>query len=459
MLRKGSVSGAAVLGLAGVAALVLSGCSGSDWKAVRYEAGDTTVVRTVSGSAWGEPARLVERARLSSDPADTAGPLRSVTALTLAPNGHLYVVDGEKPVVREYDRRGGYVRSFAMPRGQEGHYAQPNGVAVLSDGRVVIRDPRRSQLVVYSPRGEYLGRWPHPAGVYSPVPLFADPEDRLYTRVVYNPRDPRDEWQEGLVRYGPDGTIQDTIPDPVIDYVTPRLWVASARGDSASLPVPLLPKAYLAFSPMGDVVRAVSDGYALDVLRSDGRVIRLEREYEPIPVPREERAALYREVDRRARQIDYDWAWHGPQIPNEKPPFRGLFVDADGRIWVQLHQPAELSAEASARLEDVPSGEDAASADAVSADAASSDDSAASPGAAARSRGGRVREAELPDARDFREPLVFDVFEPDGRYLGQVSAPDGFRTHPQPAIRGSTVWAVFSDGEAAPSVVRFAIEH
>ncbi len=51
------------------------------------------------------------------------------------------------------------------------------------------------------------------------------------------------------------------------------------------------------------------------------------------------------------------------------------------------------------------------------------------------------------------------MFEPDGRYLGQVSAPDGFRTHPLPAIRGGTVWAVISDGEAAPSVVRFEIEH
>ena len=32
-------------------------------------------------------------------------------------------------------------------------------------------------------------------------------------------------------------------------------------------------------------------------------------------------------------------------------------------------------------------------------------------------------DGRLPTVRDWWEPIVFDVFEPDGRYLGQVSAP------------------------------------
>jgi len=423
----------ALVTLLGAAAL-FAGCSGSDWEAVSYESGDTTVMRTVAGSAWGGPATLVERARITADPADTVDGLISVTALTSGPNGDVYVVDGERPAVRLYDRDGRHVRAFVTPRGEPGHYSQPNGVAVLSDGRVVIRDPRRSQLVVYSPRGTYLERWPHQPGVYSPIPLISDAEDRLYTRIVFNPTEPREEWREGLMRYGSDGSIEDTIPDPEVDYVSPSLEVEVPGGDPVEFPIPLTPRAYWTRTPAGDVVTAISDRYALDVLRPDGSIVRIEREYALVPASREERSTLYRNVDKQARQIDYRWTWRGPIIPEEKPPFKGLFADADGRIWVQLHQAAELT------------GEFAASE--AGSGAAADPDTTADPEA----------EDRLPTVRDWREPIVFDVFEPDGRYLGQVSAPPGFRTQPLPSIQGNGVWAAVSDRGGVPDVVRFEIE-
>jgi hypothetical protein len=429
----------ALVMLIGAAAL-FAGCSGSDWEAVSYERGDTTVMRTVAGSAWGGPATLVERARITADAADTIDGLISVTALTSGPNDDVYVVDGERPAVRLYDRDGRHVRVFVVPLGEPGHYSQPNGVAVLSDGRVVIRDPRRSQLVVYSPRGTYLERWPHQPGVYSPIPLISDAEDRLYTRIVFNPTEPREEWREGLMRYGSDGSIEDTIPDPEIDHVSPSLTVESPGGDTLRFQIPFTPRAYWTRSSSGDVVTAISDRYALQVAKPDGSIVRIEREYEPVPASREERATLYRDVDRRAKQIDYRWTWRGPIVPEEKPPFKGLLADADGRIWVQLHQPAALIGEFAA-------------ASAAGSDTAADDEAATAPPAAGDSRD------QLPTVRDWREPIVFDVFEPDGRYLGQVSAPPGFRTQPLPSIRGNTVWAAVSDGGGVPNVVRFEIVH
>ena len=98
-------------------------------------------------------------------------------------------------------------------------------------------------------------------------------------------------------------------------------------------------------------------------------------------------------------------------IPEVKPPFKGLFVDQSGRIWVQLHQPAEP-------VESAAEGAETA----------------------------------------WREPIVFDVFEPGGRYLGQVHAPSGFRTLPQPVIRGDMVWAVVAEPDEVPNVVRFRID-
>jgi hypothetical protein len=65
---------------------------------------------------------------------------------------------------------------------------------------------------------------------------------------------------------------------------------------------------------------------------------------------------------------------------------------------------------------------------------------------------------EVPE-RTWIEPVAFDVFEPDGRYLGMVRAPEGFATSPRPFIRGDTVWAVVRGELEVPYVTRFHIQH
>lgn len=409
-------------------AVLLTGCSRGDWEAVSYERGDTTVVRTVAGSAWGGPRRLVERARIDPEQPDSANTIRMIAALAVGPDGDIYVADPRTPAVRSYDKSGEYRRSFKVPPDSAGAYELPNGVAVLADGRVVIRDPGTASFLVYSSRGNYLERWPHPHRIYSPLPVMLDHKERLYTAYPFNPSAPREERRQGLVRYSSDGTIEDTIPVPEFEYVPPALSVVSSEGDTVSFRIPLYPRAFWAWSPAGDVIQGISREYSFDVVRPDGRVVRIEREHEPVAASRSERMALYRAVDQRARQLDYRWTWRGPVVPETKPPYKSIFTDRDGRIWVLLHQPAQLRT----------SG--AQEADSVSATSATREN------------------RELPSARDFVEPIVFDIFEPDGRYLGQVSAPAGFRTRPMPVIQGNTVWAAVGERRSVPSIVRFEIE-
>jgi hypothetical protein len=51
--------------------------------------------------------------------------------------------------------------------------------------------------------------------------------------------------------------------------------------------------------------------------------------------------------------------------------------------------------------------------------------------------------------------VVFDVFEPDGRYLGSVTTPSGFLVFPEPVFRGDTVWAAVEDDDGVRYVRRF----
>jgi len=55
------------------------------------------------------------------------------------------------------------------------------------------------------------------------------------------------------------------------------------------------------------------------------------------------------------------------------------------------------------------------------------------------------------------EPLRYDVFEPDGTYLGAVVPPDEFAPRPNPVFEGDHVWAVTRDELGVQRVVRFRI--
>ena len=57
----------------------------------------------------------------------------------------------------------------------------------------------------------------------------------------------------------------------------------------------------------------------------------------------------------------------------------------------------------------------------------------------------------------WEEEVRYDIFEPDGSYLGDVAAPDGFSTFPAPVFRGEQVWAVTEDEQGVERVVRYRI--
>jgi hypothetical protein len=58
----------------------------------------------------------------------------------------------------------------------------------------------------------------------------------------------------------------------------------------------------------------------------------------------------------------------------------------------------------------------------------------------------------------YEEPLAFDVFEPDGTFLGRVRAPDEMEArYPRPVFRGENVWAVMRGDLDVLSVVRFKL--
>jgi hypothetical protein len=370
--------------------------------------GDTITVRTLAGSEWGV-AELVPELRIGALEGADHEIFGEVIALTIDAADNIYLYDRQVPALRKYAPDGRYLATFGRQGGGPGEYANSDGgLAALADGRIVLRDPGNAHLTVYASDGEYLESWPARGGTFTSTPIFSSADGGFYNPTFGGGQPMR------LVYYAPDGTPGDSLPPP--DRRVERATVtAQTDGARQTWSVPFSEIALWTWHPEGYYISAVTGQYAIDLLRRGGRVLRIAKDVEPVSVTSEERAAEEDRVSRAMRRLVPSWRWNGPPIPQTKPILRRLYAGEDGRIWALLHQPGERVAD---REPDPDGG------------------------------------SPVPQ---FREPIVFDVFEPDGRYLGRVAAPAAFSIGPRPIFRGDNVWSTERDELGVQYVVKYRI--
>jgi len=417
--------------LAGLAAACARGADArrDAWIAEYDTIGDTVVVRTVSGGEWGRAELVAELTigRLESDrDADILG---EIAGLTVDAEGNIYAYDSQIPALRKYAADGAFIATFGRKGGGPGEYADSDGgLVVLRDGRILLRDPGNARFTLYRPDGSLDSEWPGRGGFFTSTPPYVDTAGHVYNLVYEqlsgSERRSTDFWRTRLVRTRADGALLDTLDLP--EYDVERQVLAAERrsrdGVSRSVTnVPFTAVFHWTFSPLGRFVTGVGDRYAVDQHLPGGRVLRIERRVEAVPVSADEKAAAEERVIAQMRRLDPAWRWNGPPMPDHKPFIAALIVGQDGRIWVRRSAPGE-------KIPDAELDEPRPATNGIT----------------------------IPPVR-YREPMSFDVFEPDGRYLGAVSAPRGFMLNPIPVLRGDRVWAVVHDDLGVNRIQRFRI--
>jgi hypothetical protein len=357
-----------------------------------------------------------------------------------APDGGVFVVDVGNPLaggppyqvtVRRYDRTGRFIRAYGRPGQGPGEFRSfIRYLQNAPDGRVLLLDT--PGIHVYSAAGESLGLWPVTPAASR---LAVDPEGFVLAMgdsQTY--RRPRAEHpQPFLIRLRMDGSSHDVPTAPLAGFPgVPRI---------GNVLLPFAPRYVAVWSPLGYFVTANTAAYAVDLrlpraagisaaLWTRGDPVRsIRRSVAPTPVAAGERGDWRQSLimHHRANRSTPNWDWTGPDIPQVKPHIRDLFVSDEGRIWVKVSQPARL--DRSVPIRTIP--------------------------ATPRERN------QIEAERRWREPPVFDVFEPTGQYVGRIRFPDdgaqpGF-PHPGYAIRGDTVWGAVHDADGVPSVKRYRV--
>ena len=413
------------------AAAAVGACRGSGdataaagWQTVIDTVGDTLVVRTVGASDSAALLRLVPELRIGEFEGAEEYQFANVGFVLPAPGDGVYVWDWTLTSLRQYDSAGTFVRRIGGKGGGPGEYGAANGIVLLRDGRLVLWDPRNTRMNVYDSAGTSVASWRFPSGLHVGGfgGLLVDTADNVYAMHWFAPTDttrPATPGERsGYKVLGPDGAVRDSVLPPAIEAPSATI-VASREGGTSSSGVPFAAQRSWTVSPFGYVVGGVGDRYAITLFRP-GAPLRIERDVAPVPVDPDEKADAEERAIANMRMTDPSWRWNGPPIPDRKPLFSSIRVAADGRIWVQRAQPG-------VRVEPDTTGDGA--------------------------RAGGDPRLRMPPRR-WREPTAYDVFEPDGRYVGFLPVPERTRLlH----MRGDRAWGAETDSLDVPYVVRFRI--
>jgi hypothetical protein len=366
-----------------------------DWVVERDTIGDTVVVRTLSGSVWDAPMELrvdLSIGVLDGDPTLMFG---KVLEMAVDAEGGIYAFDYMVPALRFFDADGNYVRTLGRDGAGPGEYRSTvHGVAVRSDGRVVMGDFSNRRINVFNPDGTPSADWPIESNMFANNSLVLDHRDHVFLKVLWQGGDPRSTI--GFQHYDASGSVIDTLAPPVIS------------GEPTDAEATFAPMKVWTLSPQAVIIVGVSDRYAIELRRLDGTVTRIERLATPVSVKPEERAELEALANWARRRRGRTLTLRGgttlksaggsndvPAISTTKPFYRALLGGEQGRIWVHRHVTAEKV--------DVVTEPD----------------------------------PSLPPPRTWQEPTVYDVFEADGTYLGEVHIPSNMSPE---VFRGDTVW-------------------
>ncbi len=391
---------------AALAALVTACGTGNQSK----ENEDVTVVRSVGTGQWGAEVGLdldLEIGALDGPPEFAFG---RISHLAVDADGAIYVYDALVPALRKYGPDGAYVRTFGGEGSGPGEYKRIAGLETHPNGMIAAWDVGNARINLYLPTGAAGPSIRVQSTLQTSRPFAVDTSGLFYIKVSYWDASGAPTSRHGFMRLTLDGTVVDTLPEPQDPPAPPyAIPITFSHGGLDNFPV----AKKWAVSPHGHMVVGVNDEYRFDILSPEGSTVRVYRERPAAGLTPEERAeweVLIRRARRTLPPVRADTFL--PPVPDEKPPYRGLYVASDGRIWVHLYVEAKKV-------------------------------------------GGGKPNPNLPTVTWY-EPAVFDVFEVDGSYLGEVRFP--LRYWPM-VMKADTVWGVRRGEFDEQYVFRMRLEH
>lgn len=355
----------------------------------------TVIVHNSAHGLWDSATAWRVVQDLQLGPAeDGPAAFSSVGALAVDGRGRIYVLDRQSLEVRLFAADGRYLRTIGRKGGGPGEFKSADGITVDHEDRLWVGD-RAGRFSVFDTSGTFITDYRRAA----PRGSYARMLSGGASGVVW------DQWsiwnpdgpgRTELLRFEV-GQYPDTVRFPPFEQ--PYWQLTTHEGSSTNtfrFSVPFTARELIAPAPAANVWRAISGEYRLTRFSPDGdSILVVTREYHPVPVSTEERERAL--APYRTRLAGSNTDLDESLVPAHHPALHGMLADDRGYLWA------------------------------------------------------------APVSSDTTR-LAFDVFDPEGRYLGGVATTMTPRMlSPRPVLRNGCLYYVGADDLDVPYVARLKI--
>jgi hypothetical protein len=325
-----------------------AGCGGAREAALSHPAIDTlasgaVVVTNTGPSAWADTAGWHLTLATTIEPAEgSPGELGDIRGLASDTQGNVYVLQSGPATIKVFGPDGAWIRDIGREGDGPGEFR--DGMLGLIGDTLLVQDPNNTRLTTFLTDGSFLASHPSQCCWFSsrPLPSFANG-----TVAIMGPPAGNDDNQSGAYYMTrPDGTAIDTVAMETRsrnDNFEGSWTVRRTSGSSSSIwvtSVPGQPHDVTRWRPDGMLIRGNTADYTLVLGHGVSDTVRVIHASAPqLLLTDAQRDSLYQEAIDGAGP---EWRDALKQvakrsdIPDRRPPWSGLAVDDQNRIWVGL---------------------------------------------------------------------------------------------------------------------------
>ena len=396
----------------------IAACSGGDrWTGTVTDSAGITIVANTDRGLWGagEGWTLEEELRIGTVDGDVEYQFGQIGLIAVDSRDRLFVIDAQARNIRVFSPDGTYEQTIGQPGAGPGELGAQVGALFMGPGdTLLVPDLANQRVNRYAPDGMSLGSFPLRIENGIPMSIVATRTGVVaeQVRALSLPDLPARDSLDVIVTLATDGSVIDTVmrfpPGASIKLGNGR---GPQRTVFAAEPVWTL-------SDDLELFFGITDQYRISVFDPEGNLRRIvAKPTEPAPVTERDKDMMWEVIEQQVRSLVPPESFAAVMEQTHQlvsfadffPAFVSMSIGPNGSIWVQhLRPPAEVT---EGELETYDMTQDIGSRD-------------------------------------------WDVFDPDGRYMGVVTMPPRFTPR---IILGGKIYGVWRDDLDVQYVMRLRI--
>ncbi len=285
--------------------------------------------------------------RDGTDPDLTFSDIRGIQADS---DGNIYVLDYQAVEVRVFDPEGRYLRTIAR-RGQgPGEIMEANGILLSGDTLLWMHDHGQYMIIGVDPEGIEVRRFPKPVDEYRGYWGGTFDSRGRYWREVSHRDDAATYSDEGVNtnaarNYYRSYDLGGAVDSVFLGTSTSRSYSYVFAGGTGFMRIPFQSGNLSAVNPSGGFWHAHGATYRIIRTGEDGDTLVVIEAGLPVqPVTAADRSSYVEGIVERQPDLRRHAEAVADVMPDVKPILTGLFVDDEGRLWVERAASAEVPA-------------------------------------------------------------------------------------------------------------------